>query len=171
MPEQQDDLAAEAEIKALHLRYCRAADRLDADLFRSCFHTDAEFDFPAYKGPVEGFIDMAWDTLAGFVVTRHFTGNQLVEIKGDRAWAEHYTVASHRIAASDGGPLRDYVAHLRYIDILERRGTWRILERRLVVDMSRTDAVPDFAPLPRDPDGTRDRTDLSYAMLGKVGSR
>lgn len=163
MASEQDDLVAEAAIRKLHLRYCRAADRLDRELFRACFHPDAVFEAPIYSGAVDGFIAMAWDTLAAFEVTRHFVGNQLVEVRGNRAWAEHYTVASHRMRADDKGPERDFVANLRYIDVLERRDDWRILKRTLLVDMSRTDAVSDLAPAPRAPDGTRDGTDPSYA--------
>lgn len=59
-----DDLIAESQIRALHLHYRRAADRLDRELFRSCFHDDAVFEFPVYAGGVEGSLRMACDTLA-----------------------------------------------------------------------------------------------------------
>lgn len=168
MPENLDELIAEAEIRALHLRYCRAADRLDIALFKSCFHDDAQFDFPVYRGDVEGFLAMAWDTLAGFEMTRHVTGNQLVELRGDQAWAEHYTVATHRMKADAAGPARDYVAHVRYVDHLEKRDRWRILRRTLLLDMNRTDALTDLSPAPRAPDGRRDRTDKSYAFRDAI---
>jgi hypothetical protein len=165
-----EELIAEAEVRAIHLRYCRAADRLDLHLFRSCFHENAQFDLPVYKGGVEGFIAMAWETLRGFEATRYFTGNQLVEVMGERAWAEHYTVATHRIKASQDGPMRDDVANVRYIDQLEFRDAWRIVRRTLLLDMSRTDAVPDLLPAPREPDGRGDRTDLSYVLRDSLAA-
>jgi hypothetical protein len=36
-----EDVVAEAEIRDVHLRYCRANDRRDAELMRGCFHPDA----------------------------------------------------------------------------------------------------------------------------------
>lgn len=164
-----EDLLAQAEIRNLHLQYCRAADRMDQALFRACFHDDATFAFPVYTGPIEGFLTMAWATLNAFVATRHVVGNQFVEVHGDRAFAEHYTVATHRMAASESGPARDFIAQVRYLDRVERRdGAWRIAHRMLLTDLSRTDAISDLAPPPRDPDGSRDASDPSYAMLQAI---
>ena len=41
MPKTTDDVIAESEIKDVHLRFCRANDRRDEALMRSCFHPDA----------------------------------------------------------------------------------------------------------------------------------
>ena len=34
-------LLDEAEIRRVHIRYCRGIDRMDWDLVRSCYHPDA----------------------------------------------------------------------------------------------------------------------------------
>lgn len=164
MPMTVEQLLAEAEIRKLQVRYCRACDRADFDLLRSCFHPDATTDYGYFGGDVDQFIASAREQIPGFVITTHNTGNQLVEVDGDSAWAEHYTVATHRIAAGDGAPERDLVTAIRYIDRLEKRdGEWRILRRRLVLDWARTDPVPEGGILPAVTPGRQGREDWSYA--------
>ena len=157
-----DDLLAEAAIRDLQMRYCRGADRMDFDLMRSCFHLDAVTEFFG-TADVDGFIEMGRNALPGFVKTTHNTGNQLIEVDGDRAWAEHYTVATHRLAADETGPERDFVTSVRYVDDLERRdGDWRIVRRVLVLDWTRVDPVGEIGPEPAVLRGRRDRDDPSY---------
>jgi hypothetical protein len=159
-----DELLAEAAIKDIHIRYCRANDRRDEDLMRSCFHPDAVIDLHE-PFDLEGFIALGRTVLSHYSATWHNTGNQLVEVDGDAAWAEHYTTSSHRIAADDGGPERDFIASGRYVDRMERRdGDWRIARRTMILDFTRTDAVgPQPAGLGGG-GGARDRSDPSYAM-------
>jgi len=163
MPATLEDLLAEAQIKDVHIRYCRANDRRDEGLMRSCFHPDAVIAL--HKDlDVEGFIALGREILGQYVVTWHNTGNQLVEVRGDVAMAEHYTISSHRIAASADGPERDWIAHGRYIDRMERRdGVWKIARRKLVVDYTRMDPVGE-AVSPASGGGMRDRSDPSYAL-------
>jgi predicted nuclease of predicted toxin-antitoxin system len=170
MPKTLDDLLAEAEIKDVHLRYCRANDRRDEELMRSCFHADAVIELHK-ELDVEEFLALGRHILAQYTVTWHNTGNQLVEVKGDAAWAEHYTISSHRIAADDKGPERDWIAHGRYIDRMEKRaldgqgGAWRIARRKMVVDYTRMDPVPAGDPAGVGTGGgARDRSDPSYVM-------
>jgi hypothetical protein len=160
-----DELLAEAASKDVHIRYCRANDRRDEELMRSCFHPDAVIELHEELN-VDAFLALGRQILAMYTVTWHNTGNQLVEVRGDAAWAEHYTISSHRIAASDEGPERDWVAYGRYIDRMEKRqGEWRIARRKMVVDYTRMDPV-----MPGDPagvgtaGGARDRSDPSYAL-------
>jgi hypothetical protein len=165
-----DELVSESEIKDLQIRYCRAVDRIDFDLLRACFHPDAETDYGFISGGVDQFIEQGKASLRGFLHTTHFTGNQLVEVSGDVAWAEHYTVATHRIAASENLPARDLVTSVRYTDRLERRsGEWRIAKRLLTLDWVRTDPVQDFGPEPDVPRGRRDRSDRSYELAARSG--
>ena len=110
-----ETLLAEAEIRELQMRYCRGADRMDFELLRGCFHPDATTDFGFFGGSVDEFIAAGKEGLKSYQATTHFTGNQLVEVDGERAWAEHYTVATHRIAADDIAPERDFVTSVRYV--------------------------------------------------------
>jgi len=160
-----EDVVAEAAIKDLQIRYCRSCDRMDFELMRSCFHPDATTDYGFFGGSVDDFIAAAQAQLPAFVRTTHNTGNQLVEVNGDTAWAEHYTVATHRMAEDAVGPERDFVTAVRYIDRVEcRNGDWRIAKRVLVLDWWRTDAVVKIGEAPGVEGQKRDRSDPSYRM-------
>ncbi len=91
--------------------------------------------------------------------------NQTVEVDGASAWAEHYTVATHRIAATADVPEHDFVTAVRYIDQMEcRDGDWRIAKRVLILDWMRSDPVTVIEPRPGVQPGRRDRTDASYTV-------
>ncbi len=164
MPKTIDELLAESEIKDLHIRFCRANDRRDEELMRSCFHPDAKIQLHE-ELDVEAFLALGRAVLSRFTVTWHNTGNQLVEVDGDVAWAEQYTISSHRIAADKDGPERDFIAYGRYIDRAEKRaGAWRFARRTMLLDFTRTDEVTPSAVGFGTPRGARDRSDLSYAL-------
>ena len=154
-----EEMLAEAAIKDIQMRYCRACDRADFELLRSCFHPDATTSYGYFGGSVDDFVVSARQQLPHFLLTTHNTGNQNVEVTGDSAWAEHYTVATHRLAADEQGPLRDFATSLRYID-----RDWRIAHRALILDWTRTDPVGDGPPDPDVPRAMRDRSDLSYIV-------
>jgi len=159
-----EDVVAESEIKDLHLRFCRANDRRDETLMRSCFHPDAVIHLHEPLD-VDAFIALGNKMLSRYTVTWHSTSNQLVEVDGDAAWAEHYTSSSHRIAASDNGPERDFIAFGRYIDRAEKRGgEWRFAKRTMLVDYTRMDEVFVGEPGVGTPRGARDKTDQSYTL-------
>ena len=159
-----DEVVAEACIRDIQMRYCRAVDRKDFDLLRTCFHADATLDYGLFSCGADEFIALAEESLKAYLVTTHFTGNQLVEVKGDSAWAEHYTVATHRCPPDDTLPLHDFVTAIRYVDTVERRdGDWRIGRRVLALDWWRKDPVPEAGEGPGVQPGKRDRGDASYA--------
>ncbi|MBV1690733.1 nuclear transport factor 2 family protein [Novosphingobium sp. G106] len=174
MPTNASDLWAEATIMEVQKRYCRGVDRRDFAMVRDCFHADAELDYGDYKGDVDGFVRMAEAGLAIYGATTHFIGNQLVELDGDTAWAEHYVVAYHRCPAAGAVPDHDFVCNFRYVDRMEWRpcrsgsgdaeeGEWRIAARVLLVDSWRRVPLPDLGPGPTMKPGRRDRDDLSWS--------
>lgn len=159
-------LLDEAAIRDVHARYCRGVDRLDWDLVRSCYHPDAVDDHGDYVGDVEGFIAYCKKGTALFESTNHFICNQLVRVSGDKASAEHYGLAYHRLLASANGPAKDIVANVRFIDQLERRNdAWRILKRVIVIDSERTLSSGESWINPVLRRAMRDKTDPSYAGL------
>jgi hypothetical protein len=124
----------ERAVEKVHVRYCRGIDRMDWKLVRSCFHEDAYADYGDFKGKLDDFITYAQRGVI-FQYTMHFIGNQLVEIDGDTAWAEHYTRAFHRILPTAEAPSSDWNMNLRYIDRMEKRqGEWRIAHRVMVFE-------------------------------------
>lgn len=147
----------------VHLRYCRGIDRVDIDLIRSCYHPDAVEDHGVYKGDVTGFLDFCESALAEFESTTHLTGNQLVNVTGDTAWAEHYTLGYHRLPATDDRPAIERTSYIRYADRMERRnGEWRIAERVVTIDAERDDLISDSPGRCEIKRSRRDRSDPSY---------
>ena len=156
-------LLDEEAIKKVHIRYCRGIDRMDWDLIRSCYHPDAIDDHGEFVGGIDEFIEYCKKGCPTFISTTHFTGNQLVEVDGDSAWAEHYARAYHRVEDGPGGPIKDLVVNTRYVDRFEKRaGEWRIAKRVVVVDTDRVDPVNERWVPESQLRSARDRSDPSY---------
>jgi hypothetical protein len=151
----------EAAIKEVQIRYCRACDRVDMEALRACFHPHATADYGHGAWDLEGYMAHAEAMCGNFISTTHNTGNQLVEVDGDSAWAEHYLVASHRWPVDAEGNTRDLVAAVRYIDRMEKLdGEWKIARRVMALDWHRIDPVSGVDPAQIR--GRRDRSDPSY---------
>ena len=163
MEEQLRRLLDEEAIKKVHLRYCRGVDRMDFDLIRSCYHPDAVDEHGDFVGGVDGFIAYARENLPKFVSTNHCICNQLVEVHGDVAFAEHSGIAYHRLPPDENGIEKDWISTIRYIDRFERRsGEWRIARRRCLVDSDRVDPVGETLIPSGTMAGSRDFSDPSY---------
>jgi hypothetical protein len=157
-------LLDEEAIKKVQIRYCRGIDRMDWELVRSCYHPDATDDHGDYVGGIDGFIEFCRAGCPTFMSTTHFTGNQLVEVDGDVAWAEHYARAFHRVPPDEDGVVKDLVVNCRYADRFERRGgEWRIAHRTVIVDSDRVDPVVERWVPESQLRGARDLTDPTYA--------
>jgi SnoaL-like domain len=154
-------LSDRAEILDCMHRYARGMDRHDRVLARSAYHDDAIDDHLAYSGPVDGFLDYAFDYNATFVRHQHYIANHSAEIDGDEAHAETYFVFVGTDRAPEA-PLTVFGG--RYVDRLDRRGgRWAISARRCLVEWSTNLA----SLLPAEGLGVggtvaRDRTDASY---------
>jgi hypothetical protein len=139
-----DDLVDEAAIKRVQLRYCRGIDRHDWELVRTCFKPGSHHHIGPFRGAAEELVPWLAQTMTSFSSTVHFSGNQLVEIHGDDAWAEQYVRACHRIASTAEVREREWIVDLRYVDMFERTNdVWRIARRILITDSVREDA-PDM---------------------------
>ncbi|MGI8927565.1 MAG: nuclear transport factor 2 family protein [Tepidiformaceae bacterium] len=158
-----EELLAQQEIRDVLAAYCRAIDRMDAELLASVYHPDATDDHGAYKGLAAGFVDWVMPILARFDSTTHFSGNSLIRVDGDVAHSESYTIAYHRRDRSGGGK-EDWILAVRYVDRFElRQGAWKIARRVCVFDWQRIDAVGEGSALGRDwAVGHRDRLDPVY---------
>jgi len=158
-------LVDEAAIRKVHLRYCRGVDRLDWELVRSCYHPDATDAHGSYNGGIDGFVEWASAGLPKFESTMHFTGNQLVEVDGDIAWAEHYAICIHRRAATSEQPAADLIVNVRYVDRMERRdGEWRIAKRVVIADSEKLETIEGgWLNLALPQPSRRDKSDYSYS--------
>jgi hypothetical protein len=151
-------------IRDLLARYCRAIDRLDADLLASCYWPEAEDHHGTFTGPVRNFIEGVIPLLRErYDATMHQLGQSIIDIDGNRAYAETYNVAYHRGRDEDRATLVS--VGNRYVDVLERRdGEWRILDRKVVIEWSKRDADVDVTHrLENFPLAQRDRNDPAYA--------
>jgi len=161
-----DELLSRNEIYEVLTRYCRGVDRCDVELLRSVYHEDAVDDHGMFKGLGRDFAEwiVAWE-LENIRGCQHFIGNFSCEIEGDTAFTETYC-----ISFSEGMSGGNATVYNRYIDRFERRdGVWKIADRRVVLDLTRTDeASPPFGDVPGWDFtwGRRDRSDAVYRNQG-----
>ncbi|MDG3011664.1 nuclear transport factor 2 family protein [Rhodococcus sp. D2-41] len=161
----QRELLDRQAIHDVVLRYCRGIDRLDFDLVRSCYHPDAIDHHTGFDGSVDDYI--AWvrpklETLGG---TMHHVGNHLVELFGDVAIAETYSMNVHWGHPAGG----DFTSGARFVDLMERRdGRWAIAQRWAVREWTRSDADRMTAPEAAGPRGRRDGQDLVQRLRDDI---
>jgi 3-phenylpropionate/cinnamic acid dioxygenase small subunit len=130
----------EHEIRNVLYRYCRGVDRRDFDLVRSCYHPDATDDHGSFVGGVDDFIAFITKGLQRYEQTMHVIANVLIDVQGDVAHSEAYTLAFHRVRETTTKPVRDYTVGLRYVDRFERRGgAWAIADRVCAFSFQRID--------------------------------
>ena len=161
------------EIEELLTRYCRALDRLDEPLLRSCFHPDSVHHH-GYKGSSEEFCGYAMDVLRACVATHHHLGNVSIRVDGHNADSECYFTAYHRLGPNPPAAFgaesagMDLIIGGRYIDRHEKRGgQWRIVDRIGVHDWQRFEpaADRDFYVGENAGRGRRDSTDPVYRRV------
>src|SRR5918993_1222120 len=159
------ELLAEREIRQVLLRYCRGVDRCDIEAIASCFHSDAVDDHGNWTADGTTVAQHIVDLVKpGPARAMHFLGNVLIEIDGEKAYAESYLLA-FRSFHRDNQPYTRTRA-LRFVDRFERRDdVWRISERVAVDDWNRVDRVLELQ------DGnekfrfsTKDKSDPVYAI-------
>lgn len=175
------EVAARLAITEVLHRYCRALDRMDRALALSCWvEGGTDEHLPQFKGSAAAFLDWLWPVHAGFVQTRHTTGNILINLCGDRAGVETYVSIILRARREDG--LVDLFTQGRYLDDFERvDGRWAIRHRRslsewhrvervreTVADYSNPPLVAAAPPVGPPLKASRDRGDPSYGVLGEA---
>lgn len=145
------------------LRYCRAVDRMDEELLRSCYHADAHDEHGSFSGGIDEYVAWLWPLLARYRTTMHLVGNLVVEPDGpDQARAETYGVAVHRGGSDD--PKLNLVTGFRFVDRFTCPAReWRIARRVAVTEWSLEVPAQRWWPLPDHlRQGTRDRSDPTY---------
>ena len=157
-------LLAESDIRAVTARYCRAVDRMDEAMLRSCYHPGAIDEHGSFSGDVDAYVAWVWPLLAKYRVTMHFLGTQLIEFDdgGDSARVETYGMAIHR--GVDDRPQLHLTTGFRFVDRFDRiDGRWAISRRIAVTEWSRiNDPAGWWDPPPTMRTGRRDREDPVY---------
>jgi SnoaL-like domain len=132
-------------IRELFDAYAHCADRRDAEGQKALFtddtvfavYMDGEGSDPTYVLHRREALTPVFDDLNRYEVTTHFNGQSTVNIEGNRASGESYTIAHH--VYTEDGNRKIMIASLRYLDTFAKiDGRWYFAERRLILDWSET---------------------------------
>ena len=144
-------------------RYCRAMDRMDAELGYLIWHEDgtADYGVQVFQGSGRDFIDHVNKQHDHLLHHSHQMSNIVIELDGNRAGSESYVTATLRLNRGDG--LKQMTVWSRYIDTWSKRaGRWALDHRIAIRDFDEIRAVIAM----NDHDwGQRDRSDPSYGVL------
>jgi SnoaL-like domain len=145
-------------------RYCRAMDRMDHELGYSIWHQDGLADYgpEVFQGTGRDFVDHVCVQHSHLLHHSHQMSNVIIEIDGDRAGSESYVTATLRMKRGD--VLKQMTVWSRYVDTWSKRdGRWALDKRIAIRDF---DEIRDVTAMYDHEVGRRDRTDLSYTVLG-----
>ena len=117
-----------AEIHDLMMQYALGVDLRDYERIRNCFASSFRASYGAREFTNGDDLIEFISGVEHFPSTTHFLGTQLIDVDGDDAWMQTYSLITHRPDEED--PSTDWVAAGEYIDRLVREdGRWRIAER------------------------------------------
>ncbi len=128
-------LLDEAEIRRVLYRYCRGADRGDAESMAAAYHDGAADRHSTFVGPAQQFVPWAIrSSAARFEAIQHYLCNIEYSFRSASVADVHTSfLAVHRPV---GEPSQLLVLGGRYVDVFERRPDWRIARRTVLVDWS-----------------------------------
>ena len=160
------------EIRQMLATYCHGCDRSDVAEMSSVYCAQSWDDHGANKCDGRAFAALILEEAQRTTrVVSHQLGQSLIRVKGERAGAETYFVATliAQGAAPDGAERMTQLGG-RYVDTLEREdGAWRIKERLCVRDWSTTGMIdPGYLANAGFIPGARGAADVSWAKLGLV---
>lgn len=136
------------DITQVLYRNVRSIDRLDLNLMKSTYWEDAIQDHQDpinpidYSGNAWDFCDFAVKALSEIERTHHRLSNIIIDINGDKAFAEAYIYAYHYYKTSEGN--KEGILLGRYQNQLEKRnGIWKISYRLTIFDTNQTNNASD----------------------------
>ena len=103
------------------------------------FAPDGEIAVSWFRGPFQDFVERCRQSFAAGVRSKHLIWPPLVRVNGERAVAET-SIAILVRQSIDGVPV-DLTSQGRFLDRLERRGRWMIVERAAIYERDRLDPV------------------------------
>jgi hypothetical protein len=157
----------EHAIRRVLTNYCRAIDRNDWELLRTCYHPGAADEHGRYNGEIDGFVAWLAEEMPRYEATMHLMGNVLIGFADQlTAHVESYCVAYHRLLPGAAGARDDRTVWVRYVDRFEcRDGVWAIAHRVCLYDFARIDRVSEGSDLaPAYQRGGREPRDRSYEL-------
>ena len=121
-----------------------------ADLL-ACFAPEGEIAVSWFRGPFPEFVERCRQSFAAGVRSKHLVWPAQVRLNGDRAIAE--ASVAILVRQNIDGVAVDLTSQGRFLDRLERRERWMIVERTAIYERDRLDPVtpsPAFDALMRD---------------------
>jgi len=109
----------------------------------AAFAPEGEIAVSWFRGPHDEFVERCRQSFTAGTRSKHLLWPATVEVAGDRALAETNVVILVR--QSIAGILVDLTSNARFLDRLERRGRWMIVERAAVYERDRLDPVEPSA--------------------------
>src|SRR5262245_56949010 len=103
------------------------------------FAPEGEIAVSWFRGPFKDFVERCQKSFAAGVRSKHLIWPPLVRLNGARAVAET-SVAILVRQTIEGVPV-DLTSQGRFLDRLERRGRWMIVERAAIYERDRLDPV------------------------------
>lgn len=147
------------------LRYVRAADRQDPDLFRTIFWDDGTDDHGMYRGLFSDFWELSVGRRERMAARHHLTSPVAVRFVSEtQAKVETYF---HFVGVLKGSPDTFGVLAGRYRDVFEKRsGEWRVLRRVVIYDWTQSypyEPAWDFWEIPEGHNrGAHEPVDATY---------
>jgi hypothetical protein len=142
-------LADESALRRLVMSYAQACDQRDGAKFGSLFSPAAALEGPGFRFASPAQIRSVTDQLKAFEKTYHTILNCVVEISGDRASGEVYSMA-HHLTPLEAGKYNDLVMYITYRDSYERSGSgWQFGLRRVVIEFTENRVVENLGSMPR----------------------
>jgi hypothetical protein len=132
-------------IRELFDAYARCADTRDAEGQKALFTADTRFAVymdgpgsqPSYVLEGREALSPVFADLDRYEATMHFNGQSTVNLNGDHATGDSYTIAHH--VFTEGGSRQMMVAWLHYLDTFTKIGqAWFIAERQIILVWSET---------------------------------
>ena len=171
MDQSLQDLLDKQAIREVVMTYARGIDRLDFDLVRSAYHPDAIDHHTGFEGNIDEYIAWVKPKLSVIGGTMHHIGNHLVELHGDHAISEAYSMSTHW-GGPEGVGMINFTSGARFIDHMERRnGRWAIKERGAVREWTRSDEGRFVDPESAGPRGRRDGADPLAALRSSLSKK
>ena len=124
-------LADRIAVQDILLRYATSCDARDMDAYGSCFTEDAVisgFGSQTINGR-QAWVDFVDEALKRFTATQHFIGNQVVELKGDKATMRTYVQATHFLVDRPGTTSTLFAIY--HDELVRKNGEWQITDHRL----------------------------------------
>ena len=151
-------------------RYSRGIDRRDRRMIESAYWPDAQDDHIAFVGSIPDFADWILEHLRTSTASSHFLGQSLITVNGARAEVETYYTAWTQFSTPTGELLRMAIG--RYLDQFEEReGEWRVLNRKVLLDIVRDTSRPLAEGTGNPPGpwaGRPSADDASYTVLSTL---